>query len=122
MSEPDGFSYDEAKARIIELETELAAVRVELESVRDDYAGMCQVVRDRDAELKRMALALRTAVQNCFCGTSSSELKQQLAEARGAAGHDEGRQVKPHRSGGGHWVEPFDLPLPAPDQSNEEKP
>lgn len=26
--------------------------------------------------------------------------------------NDEGRPVKPHRSGGGHWVEPFPLPLP----------
>jgi len=25
---------------------------------------------------------------------------------------DSPRQVKPHRSGGGHWVEPFPLPLP----------
>ena len=30
------------------------ALRAELESVKRDYAGMCQVVRDRDAELERV--------------------------------------------------------------------
>ena len=40
-------------------------------------------------------------------------------ESATPADHDEGRQVKPHRSGGGQWVGPFDLSLP--DQSNEEK-
>ena len=59
--------------------------------------------------------------------TIRSELTAALDAAKGTtsatpvpASTDEGRQVKPHRSGGGAWVEPFDLPFPGGKNEIEE--
>lgn len=43
------------------LERELSTARAELASTKQDYAGMCQVVRDREAELERVKEVLELA-------------------------------------------------------------